>query len=153
MGGRSQGGAGYDGAVEGGCQGGEPCRRGSFIMVLRSRWSSLVAKRDDRVETRGLAGRPDPEDDARRDGEAHGRRDRDRALNETFQPPNRPMRNVSATPRATPRKPPRTESVTASTRNCARMSRPRAPMAFRMPISRVRSRTEMSMMFMIPMPP
>ena len=33
------------------------------------------------------------------------------------------------------------------------MSRPRAPMALRMPISRVRSRTETSMMFMIPMPP
>ena len=33
------------------------------------------------------------------------------------------------------------------------MSRPRAPIALRMPISRVRSRTETSMMFMIPMPP
>ena len=33
------------------------------------------------------------------------------------------------------------------------MSRPRAPMALRMPISRVRSRTDTSMMFMIPMPP
>ena len=33
------------------------------------------------------------------------------------------------------------------------MSRLRAPIALRMPISRVRSRTETSMMFMIPMPP
>ena len=33
------------------------------------------------------------------------------------------------------------------------MSLPRAPIALRMPISRVRSRTETSMMFMIPMPP
>ncbi len=33
------------------------------------------------------------------------------------------------------------------------MSRPRAPIALRMPISRVRSRTETSMMFMIPIPP
>ena len=33
------------------------------------------------------------------------------------------------------------------------MSRRRAPTALRMPISRVRSRTETSMMFMIPMPP
>ena len=33
------------------------------------------------------------------------------------------------------------------------MSRARAPMAQRMPISRVRSVTETSMMFMIPMPP
>ena len=33
------------------------------------------------------------------------------------------------------------------------MSRFLAPIALRMPISRVRSRTETSMMFMIPMPP
>ena len=33
------------------------------------------------------------------------------------------------------------------------MSRRVAPIALRMPISRVRSRTETSMMFMIPMPP
>ena len=52
-----------------------------------------------------------------------------------------------------PMSPPRSESVRASTRNWARMSRPRAPTALRMPISRVRSRTETSMMFMIPMPP
>ncbi len=38
-------------------------------------------------------------------------------------------------------------------RNWSRMSRLRAPIAFRIPISRVRSRTETSMMFMIPMPP
>ena len=38
-------------------------------------------------------------------------------------------------------------------RNWARMSRDRAPTALRMPISRVRSRTETSMMFMIPIPP
>ena len=41
----------------------------------------------------------------------------------------------------------------ASMRNCTRMSRLRAPMAMRMPISRVRSVTETSMMFMMPMPP
>ena len=52
-----------------------------------------------------------------------------------------------------PMRPPRSDSVRASTRNWARMSRPRAPMALRMPISRVRSRTDTSMMFMIPMPP
>ena len=33
------------------------------------------------------------------------------------------------------------------------MSRLRAPMALRIPISRVRSRTDTSMMFMIPIPP
>ena len=49
--------------------------------------------------------------------------------------------------------PPIMESVTASTRNCIRMSRPRAPTAMRRPISRVRSVTETSMMFMMPIPP
>ncbi len=34
-----------------------------------------------------------------------------------------------------------------------RMSRPRAPTAMRRPISRVRSVTETSMMFMMPIPP
>ena len=33
------------------------------------------------------------------------------------------------------------------------VARPRAPTALRMPISRVRSRTDTSMMFMIPIPP
>ncbi len=45
------------------------------------------------------------------------------------------------------------ESTTASTRNCVSTSRPSAPIARRMPISRVRSVTETSMMFMMPMPP
>ena len=45
------------------------------------------------------------------------------------------------------------ERVKASTRNWARMSRPLAPTAIRSPISRVRSVTLTSMMFMIPMPP
>ena len=49
--------------------------------------------------------------------------------------------------------PPISASVTASTRNCARMSRLRAPTAIRSPISRVRSVTDTSMMFMIPIPP
>ncbi len=44
-------------------------------------------------------------------------------------------------------------STTASTRNCTRMSRSRAPIDMRMPISRVRSATLTSMMFMTPMPP
>jgi len=41
----------------------------------------------------------------------------------------------------------------ASIRNCRRMSRALAPTAMRNPISRVRSVTETSMMFMIPTPP
>src|SRR5882672_6354160 len=56
-------------------------------------------------------------------------------------------------PRPMPINPPMTLNVTASTRNCTRMSPPRAPTAMRMPISRVRSVTLTSMMFMMPMPP
>ena len=52
-----------------------------------------------------------------------------------------------------PMTPPMSDRVTASIRNWARMSRPRAPTAMRRPISRVRSVTDTSMMFMMPMPP
>ena len=48
---------------------------------------------------------------------------------------------------------PTVESVADSTTNWARMSRRLAPSALRMPISRVRSATAISMMFMITMPP
>src|SRR6058998_698752 len=56
-------------------------------------------------------------------------------------------------PKAIPMTPPINDSVMASTRNWSRMSRPRAPTAMRRPISRVRSVTDTSMMFMMPMPP
>ncbi len=49
--------------------------------------------------------------------------------------------------------PPMRLSTTDSSRNWVRMSRRSAPTALRMPISRVRSVTETSMMFMMPMPP
>ncbi len=52
-----------------------------------------------------------------------------------------------------PASPPTTESIIASVRNCRRMSLCRAPVAMRMPISRVRSRTVISMMFITPIPP
>ena len=45
------------------------------------------------------------------------------------------------------------ESVSASMMNCRRMSQVFAPTDIRMPISRVRSVTETSMMFMMPIPP
>ena len=47
----------------------------------------------------------------------------------------------------------RSESMVDSAKNCFRMSPLRAPILLRMPISFVRSVTETSMMFMIPMPP
>ena len=56
-------------------------------------------------------------------------------------------------PSAIPMMPPRRLMMTDSNRNWNMMSRPRAPIAMRRPISLVRSVTETYMMFMIPMPP
>src|SRR5438105_1382571 len=56
-------------------------------------------------------------------------------------------------PRSTPMSPPMLVRMMASTMNCARMRRRRAPSARRTPISLVRSVTDTSMMFMTPMPP
>ena len=67
---------------------------------------------------------------------------------------NRPSMAVArVSPAMTPMMPPPKVRNTASVTNWATMSRRLAPMACRMPISRVRSVTETSMMFMIPMPP
>src|SRR5579863_5865775 len=57
------------------------------------------------------------------------------------------------TPARTPSSPPITDSSVASLRNCARITPGVAPMALRMPISRVRSVTVTSMMLVMPMPP
>ena len=62
----------------------------------------------------------------------------------------RSRRRRRAGPRA--RRPAR-QSTSASTRNWSRMLHRVAPSALRTPISRVRSVTETSMMFMMPMPP
>ena len=59
----------------------------------------------------------------------------------------------TATPTTTPMTPPSSDSVVASVRNCRTMSRRKAPTALRTPISRVRSVTETSMMFITPTPP
>ena len=56
-------------------------------------------------------------------------------------------------PAMTPITPPKSDMVADSMRNCSRMSWRRAPSALRTPISRVRSVTETSMMFMMTMPP
>ena len=52
-----------------------------------------------------------------------------------------------------PKKPPSRLSVVASIRNCVSTSRRLAPTALRSPISRVRSVTLTSMIFIMPMPP
>src|SRR5918998_12419 len=69
------------------------------------------------------------------------------------QPASCATRWAAPAPRPMPSAPPMVESVVASMRNWLRMSRGRAPTASRSPISRVRSVTETSMMFMMPMPP
>ena len=63
----------------------------------------------------------------------------------------RPM--AISLPITRPTMPPSTVRVTASRRNWSRMAEDVAPTALRRPISRVRSLTETSMMFMMPMPP
>ena len=63
------------------------------------------------------------------------------------------MSFANANPVATPSAAPTVLSVALSTRNWLMMSRRRAPSDLRMPISRVRSATATSMMFMITMAP
>ena len=69
------------------------------------------------------------------------------------QPARTPINWDSPTPRMMPATPPVREMIVVSIRNWRTTSRWRAPMARRTPISRVRSSTLASMMFMIPMPP
>ena len=59
------------------------------------------------------------------------------------------MRRIVGMPIA----PPVDDSTVASIKNCRRISAFRAPIALRTPISLVRSVTEISMMFMTPIPP
>ena len=61
--------------------------------------------------------------------------------------------NVTAAPTTMPRTPPTAVSIIASKRNCLMICRRVAPIAFRTPISRVRSVTETNMMLMTPTPP
>ena len=60
---------------------------------------------------------------------------------------------ATAKPTATPIAPPPVHKATASITNWVRMSRGLAPIASLSPISRVRSVTDTSMMFMMPIPP
>ena len=64
-----------------------------------------------------------------------------------------PRTLTSPTESASPNRPPIRLTASASIKNCIRMFPRAAPMALRMPISRVRSLTLTSMMFMMPMPP
>ena len=106
----------------------------------------------DGVEARGLAGRVIPEEDPHGRGEAE--RDDDGPGGDEGGPSGEPRdEQRPADSQEDPDPPPATERDTASMRNCTRMSRSLAPTASRIPISRVRSVTDTSMMFMIPIPP
>ena len=65
----------------------------------------------------------------------------------------RAMPIEAITPTTMPASPPAALITTASNRNWRMTSLPRAPTAMRRPISRVRSVTDSSVMFMMPMPP
>ena len=73
--------------------------------------------------------------------------------NRNGRPPSSDSAPTATCASSSPISPPSIDSATASTRNCVSTSRATAPIASRMPISRVRSVTLTSMMFMMPMPP
>ncbi len=117
-----------------------------------ARATSLEAQRVDGIELRGLPRRVDAEDDPHERAEADRHGD-DVRLDEhrPVEPGGQPCRRSDTGDDAD--EPPAIESDSASMRNCVRMWWGSAPTAMRMPISRVRSVTLTSMMFMIPMPP
>jgi hypothetical protein len=111
-----------------------------------------VPQRFDRVEAGGAAGGVVAEEDPDRGRE----RDSDRDC--VPRDPRRPFDEIRdrarpADAQGDPSRPPAIPRTTASARNCRSTSRARAPTAMRSPISRVRSVTDTSMMFMIPTPP
>ena len=71
----------------------------------------------------------------------------------TGSPNAAPPAVTTVTASTTPMIPPRADRIADSVRNWIRTSLVLAPSAFRIPISRVLSVTDTSMMFMIPIPP
>ena len=68
-------------------------------------------------------------------------------------PSAKPPRDTSPTPMTTPMIPPQADRIADSVRNWISTSCVLAPRAFLIPISLVRSVTDTSMIFMMPMPP
>ena len=128
--------------------------RSPIARAFLSDFGLLVAQRVDRIEPRGFPRGIEAEEDPDDRGDAERRATTDDGVTTIGHcrklPDQRPRRRRRARCRSRRR---RSTSVTASNRNCSRTWRPFAPMAMRMPISRVRSVTETSMMFMMPMPP
>ena len=111
-------------------------------------------QRFDRIELRGAHRRIQPEEQPDDRGDADAERPPTRAATAAGSGDSllmimRERRSRSSVPTT----PPNVDSVTDSVRICQTMSRRRAPSALRRPISRVRSLTTISMMFMITMPP
>ena len=137
------------------CAGSEAMSTGKRV-VVKDRGPStrplLVAERLDRVEPGGPPRRVEAEE--------HPDRLRPRRQHRTASDVTgadhcirRGRRTEAANPTPMPMAPPAPLNTIASTRNCSSMSTSRAPTAIRSPISRVRSVTDTSMMFMMPMPP
>ena len=117
-----------------------------------SRPRLLVAEGIDRVQARRPPGGHDPEEEPDADREQEGEDDRLRG-EERVPPRQARQEEGSAGTQQDAGDSPRTQIVRASIRNCNRMMVRVAPIAIRTPISRVRSVTDTSMMFMIPIPP
>ena len=77
----------------------------------------------------------------------------DQMLNSKGKPMANAINQAVPKPVTTPMTPPIAVTITASIKNCVRMSFWRAPTAFRIPISFVRSVTETSIMFITTIPP
>ena len=107
----------------------------------------------DRIEPRGARGGIETEEQADGGGDADAERDRPRLEPRGQRRDRGDALRRRATPSAIPTRPPKVDSVTDSVSTCDMMSRRRAPSALRRPISRVRSLTTISMMFMMTMPP
>ena len=114
--------------------------------------ASFRPQRENRVEARGAARRIHTSRDSDRDAEDDPDR-MDHGATAAGSGVTCLTIQASASPNPIPASAPARESAADSTTNCARMSPRRAPRAFRMPISRVRSLTAISMMFMMTMPP
>ena len=114
----------------------------------------LVAQRLDRVETRRAPGGPEPEDDADAGAEAERERHRRRARPGCSSAAGWLARLGDAGAEQDAERPAEGAEHERLDQELEQdVARGCAPSAIRTPISRVRSVTETSMMFMIPMPP
>ena len=101
--------------------------------------ASLVAERVDGVDAGGFDGGVDSEDDADAT-ETPKAMTTEVVVTMVFHSAVRAISQARKKPKAMPRRPPATEMRTHSVRNWRTISKRRAPMERRMPISRVRSR-------------